>query len=204
MPVYNPLVPTGTVNLDVDYQNLQGNFEQANIVYGTNHYPLNNATPNQGFHNFVTTPAVVNSPPDGLPPATSATTLQFYAYQQYAALGLLHYSRGINNAVPTPLTNLNSAATPLIIAPGATTNILDFTGMSVVFCELFAGDAIAVAANRVLAVIYWMGTSATIINLNLAGSNITPQFAGNILQIKNNDVVAKNNVYWSLKVQRAQ
>ncbi len=57
MPVYNPLVPTGTVNLNVDYQNLQGNFEQANIVYGTDHYPFDNATAGeQGFHDKATFP----------------------------------------------------------------------------------------------------------------------------------------------------
>jgi len=203
MPVYNPLVPTGTVNLDVDYQNLQGNFEQANIVYGTNHYPLNNATPNQGFHNFVTTPAVVNSPPDGLPPATSATTLQFYAYQQYAALGLLHYSRGINNAVPTPLTNLNSGAAAVVIPDTMTTNILDFTGMSVVFCELFAAATIAPANNKALATILWTTGGVALINLNPGLNILAPQFAGNTLQLKNNSG-GPLSVFWSLKVQRAQ
>lgn len=44
------------MRLDIDYQNLQGNFEQANVVYGTDHYPFDNATSNQGFHNKATFP----------------------------------------------------------------------------------------------------------------------------------------------------
>lgn len=57
MPLYNPLIPTGTVKLSVDYQNLQGNFEQSNIVYGEDHYPFDNATVGeQGFHDKVTMP----------------------------------------------------------------------------------------------------------------------------------------------------
>lgn len=55
MPIYRPLIPTGFVDLDVDYQNVQDNFNQANVVYGTDHYPLDNATSGQqGFHKQVT------------------------------------------------------------------------------------------------------------------------------------------------------
>lgn len=39
MPVYQPTIPTGTVNLDVDYQNIQNNFSQLNIAYGGDHVP---------------------------------------------------------------------------------------------------------------------------------------------------------------------
>src|SRR5580698_774128 len=123
MPVYQPGIPTGTVNLDVDYLNLQGNFQQLNIVYGTDHYPFDNASPNQGFHNQVTTPAFVASPPPMVPtPPGTTTNPIFYAFQQYPALGVLQYSRGPNSAVPTTLTKLFSPATPISLAPAATTN----------------------------------------------------------------------------------
>lgn len=42
MPVYQPGIPTGTVNLDVDYQNLQDNFQQLDIAYGVDHVPFSN------------------------------------------------------------------------------------------------------------------------------------------------------------------
>jgi|SRR5579863_434939 len=50
MPTYNPLVPTGTVPLNVDYQNLQDNFNQANVVMGVDHLPFDNATAQKGYH----------------------------------------------------------------------------------------------------------------------------------------------------------
>src|SRR6185312_9486388 len=182
MPVYNPLVPTGAVNLDVDYQNLQGNFEQANIVYGTDHYPFDNATPNQGFHNLVTTPPIVNNPPDGLPPATAANP-KLYAYQQYPALGVLHYSRGPNNAVPTPVSYLTSASTPIVLGIGATTNVLDFTGFQRAMCIIYAMNDVAGANKSVTEqLVVWSQNSFS----SLGGAAaLRPIAAGNILQLRN-------------------
>ena len=37
MPVYKPGIPTGTVRLDVDYQNIQDNFQQLEVAYGVDH-----------------------------------------------------------------------------------------------------------------------------------------------------------------------
>lgn len=39
MPTYQPNIPTGSVPLDQDYLNLQGNFQQLNIAYGVDHVP---------------------------------------------------------------------------------------------------------------------------------------------------------------------
>src|SRR5271169_782369 len=44
MPTYQPNIPTGTVPLDQDYLNLQGNFQQINVAYGVDHVPLTNYT----------------------------------------------------------------------------------------------------------------------------------------------------------------
>lgn len=44
MPVFQPGVPTGLVDLDVDYQNLQDNFEQLNIAYGVDHVPFSDTS----------------------------------------------------------------------------------------------------------------------------------------------------------------
>ena len=203
MPVYQPGIPTGTVDLDVDYLNLQGNFQQANIVYSTDHYPFDNATPNQGFHNLVTTPPVVNNPPDGLPPATAANP-KFYAYQQYGALGVLQYSRGPTNVVPTPLTRLHSGSTPIALANTATTNVLDFTGMTLGFCNLYAGDTSS-ALIRLTSFVFWSGANLGIDNLNtpiVAG--LSAVSSGAILQVKNVSGGALNNIYWTLSIERIQ
>jgi hypothetical protein len=204
MPVYQPGIPTGTVNLNVDYLNLQGNFQQANIVYGTDHYPFDNATPNLGFHNTVTTPPVVNSPPTGLPPVTAANPI-FYAYQQYAALGVLQYSRGPDADAPTPLTHLNSASpiTPPI-APLDFVDVLDFTGLGLVFAVLYAGDSGIGGNSRLMAFIFWTGTAGFITNI-VGGASLAPSFAGNVLRIQNGSSVATASAaYWTLQLIRVQ
>lgn len=50
---YQPNIPTGTVNLDVDYQNLRGNFQQADTVFNSDHTLLSNATPQKGYHTSI-------------------------------------------------------------------------------------------------------------------------------------------------------
>lgn len=203
MPVYQPGIPTGVVPLDTDYLNLQGNFQQLNIVYGTDHYPFDNATPNQGFHNLVTTPPFVDSPPTGLPPVTT-TNPKFYAFQQFPTIGVLQYSRGPSNAVPTLLTKLYSPATAISLAPAATTNVVDFTGMAFAFCILTATDVVLPTTVRLFSYIIWDGT--TIIPNNLNASQLTVQQSGKILQLRNSTSppVALNNVYWNLEIIRAQ
>lgn len=202
MPVYQPNIPTGTVNLDVDYLNIQGNFQQANIVYGTDHYPLDNATPNQGYHNIITTPPVVNSPPDSLPPTTAAGICKFYGYEKYSAFGLLQWSRGPSNALPTPLTSLQGG--PLSLASGATSNIVDLAGMTRVMLILSGFSDSASSANKRpinTFVVFSQGTSN--ITTGTPG-NMTAVFTGTILGIKNNTLSTVNNYYWTINFLRIE
>lgn len=53
MPTYNPLVPTGTIPLNLDYKNLQANFEKLDTVYGTDHVPLTDTTNKSGYHKTI-------------------------------------------------------------------------------------------------------------------------------------------------------
>ena len=199
MPLYQPLIPTGLVDLDEDYQNIQGNFEQLNIVYGTDHYPFDNATPNQGFHNIVTTPAFVDNPATGLPPVTT-TNPKLYAFQQYAALGVLQYSRGPNSAVPTPLTSIHSSATPIVLTPATTTNVLDFTGFSFAMGTLSAFNAVG-AKRSITQPIFW---SANAFATFISQTGLVATSSGNILQILNNTGGTQSDVYWTLQLIRVQ
>lgn len=202
MPVYQPGIPTGTVNLDVDYLNLQGNFQQANIVYGTDHYPFDNATPNQGFHNLVTTPPVVNNPPDALPPATAAGILKLYAYQRYPAFGILQWSRGPSNAIPTPLTSLHGG--PVSIASLATANIIDLAGMTRVMLMLSGfNDAPTSAEKKPLNafVAFSQGTS------NVTAGGAGSMFAvmnGTVLGIRNATGTTAGSYYWTITFIRIE
>ena len=65
MSLYQPGIPTGTVDLDVDYQNLQNNFEQINTTYQVDHVPLTDNTSINGYHE----PIHFN------PPSTTATNM---------------------------------------------------------------------------------------------------------------------------------
>lgn len=53
MTTYQPNIPTGLVNLDVDYRNIQQNFSQLDTSFGINHFTYSNATANNGKHTFV-------------------------------------------------------------------------------------------------------------------------------------------------------
>lgn len=53
MSTYQPNIPTGTVNLDQDYLNIQSNFQQLETTYGVDHLPFSNGTAQKGYHKEV-------------------------------------------------------------------------------------------------------------------------------------------------------
>ncbi len=76
MPVYQPNIPTGIVNLSEDYQNIQGNFEQANIVFNVDHVPFSDVTAQKGYHtsiHFNPISTTTTNPPNNVPITQPAT-----------------------------------------------------------------------------------------------------------------------------------
>lgn len=49
---YQPGIPTGSVPLNIDYKNLQTNFQQLDTIFGIDHIPYSQL-PNQGYHTKV-------------------------------------------------------------------------------------------------------------------------------------------------------
>lgn len=49
-PLYDPLVPTGTLPLDQDYINLQRNFQAADTSFGVDHTNFSTDTEQNGYH----------------------------------------------------------------------------------------------------------------------------------------------------------
>lgn len=49
---YQPLIPTGTVQLDQDYQNIQGNFQAADTAFGVDH-TLFSVASQSGYHKAI-------------------------------------------------------------------------------------------------------------------------------------------------------
>lgn len=199
---YNPNIPQPTDILSDSQGDLLGNFQALDTSFGIDHYKFSDLTANNGFHNKVTTPVFVANPPTGLPPVTVANPV-FYGFQQTAPLGVLQYSRGPNNAVPTPVTMIQSSSTPIVLASGASTNVLDFTGITNAMFNLWAVNNGAPQGARLYFFGGWDGATFTAIGLGPIDSvNLTATNAGNTLRVTNTAGAPLNNVYWTLQFLR--
>lgn len=70
MPTYQPGIPTGTVPLNQDYQNVQGNFQVADTSFGKDHYAFSDSTSNNGYHkvaHLVAISTIASNPPNNFP-----------------------------------------------------------------------------------------------------------------------------------------
>jgi hypothetical protein len=176
-------------------------------VFGIDHYKFSDLTANKGFHNTVTQPLYVTNPPTGLPPITTTNPI-IYAFQDSGPAGVLQYSRGPTNAVPTPLTSLQSAATPLSITHGMSVNIFDFTGLARAFAFFSGSDTASLATvnlTRFSSFVIWTG-SVLRVGTMLATTfslDIQPIAVGNILTLQNS-AVANNyaSIFWTLNFLR--
>jgi len=75
MSSYQPGIPTGTVNLDVDYLNIQRNFQQLDTSFGVDHVTFSNQTAQNGYHksiHFNPVSTTATNPPNNYPPVTPA------------------------------------------------------------------------------------------------------------------------------------
>ncbi len=70
MSIYQPGIPTGIVNLDVDYQNIQDNFQQLDTSFGVDHVTFSNQTAQNGYHeeiHFNPFSTTTTNPPNNQP-----------------------------------------------------------------------------------------------------------------------------------------
>lgn len=70
MSAYQPGIPTGLVNLDVDYQNIQNNFQQLDTTFGVDHTTFSNQTAQNGYHtavHLIPVSTTATNPPDNQP-----------------------------------------------------------------------------------------------------------------------------------------
>lgn len=194
---FNPNIPQPNDDLSDSQKDILTNFNKANSSFGTNHYAFADLTTNNGKHNNVQTPLIVGS----AHPITPAAEPAFYGMQDSANVGVIQYSRGPLNAVPSPVTTLQSTAAALTLAPGAKTNVLDFTGLTRALCVIYAVDTTLPTTNNTAAFVTWTGVLFQI-SMFVTTSGLKVLSAGNILQIGNNGFVALNNVYWTMQLLR--
>lgn len=53
MSVYQPGIPTGTVPLNIDYQNIKNNFTQLDSSFDIDHVTFSNQSPQNGYHKSI-------------------------------------------------------------------------------------------------------------------------------------------------------
>jgi len=145
----------------------------------------------------VTTPDQTSDPTTGANPVLYA--------KDTSNAGVIQYSRGISNAVPTPITNLQSTAAAIELVAGLATNVLDFTGINRAIGRLSAFDTVAL--RYVSATIFWTGAVFSFIGTTTSGSTATFKLeitsSGNILQILNSSGSSTlSNLYWTLELER--
>lgn len=201
MASYNPAIPQSTDLLNVSQVDILNNFSSANTSFGIDHYAFDNGSANNGKHNTVTTPIIVGS----AHPATT-TDCKFYGMQDSANVGLIQYSRGPNSAAPSPLTKFQSTVAAIVLANNATTNVLDFTGLTRAFAMLYAmdtTDATNLGNTRMVASVFWSGAVLVIDNGVTQAPFLRAQVSGTTLRVLNNNSgVTFNNVYWTLDFER--
>lgn len=104
MSMYQPGIPTGTVELDVDYQNLQNNFQQLDTTYGHDHFKFSDGTANNGKHQFVTMPI------ENLPASSLKDFVLFNTNLIVSDPSQLFYTRD-NSGIAYPITGKNDPVT---------------------------------------------------------------------------------------------
>ena len=75
---YDPNVPTGVVPLNIDYQNLQNNFQALDTVFAVDHVTYSNATPQRGYHTSIHMNPVSSGGPV-VPPAATPNYGQIFS-----------------------------------------------------------------------------------------------------------------------------
>lgn len=217
MSLFIPTIPEPDDNLDFSQKQLLSNNAGLDTVFGIDHYNFSDASSNKGFHNEVTTPVFTAAPPTppytpSVTPPITTTNPILYAFQQTTPIGAIQFSRGPSNAVPSPLTRLNSTAAATVLNSVSTLNLLDFTGLNQAYVKVYAYNSLDMGGFQanIEATCFWSAAiPAFIINIVTDTSLTTPigftiQSSGNILQLKNTSGSNYLNVYWTIELIRVQ
>lgn len=204
MSSYNPNIPQPTDFLSDSQSAILNNFTQANTSFGIDHYSFADGTANNGKHNKVTTPLISGS----AHPATAANEPIFYAMQDNANLGVLQYSRGGNNAKPTPVTFVQSPVAATILNTTSTIPILDFTGLTDAIFNFYVANL--GGTNPMLAQYYCFYRSTPVFRIGeifndsgTVGNPIALTSTGSVLQLVNlSGSKTYSNIYWSIQFLR--
>ena len=206
--IFNPNVPNLTDTLNVSQPILRANNQELDSVYGADHYKFSDGTSNKGKHNKVTTPIYIENPPTNLPPATTTDPIM-YAFQvpsppTTSNIGPMHFSRGTNNAIPTPITKLQSLPADSTFTAGEIKDIVDLTGVNIAIGTLRSDaiDDILARGTQIHPFFYTPTKNKVRLLQNTAALPVTINLliASNKLQIQS--TIAQSNVYWTVEFSR--
>lgn len=193
--VYKNSIPQGTDKLSNSQQDILNNFAQLDTSFGIDHYDFSDTSGDTGKHKKITSPDQAGDI------VTAASEPSLYATDRAGTnLGVLQYSRGPSNAVPSPLTIIHSAVAGEVIGAGPTTvNIFDFAGIARALAR-FMVVGTTPAARSGEAAIFWDGTTL-LVKASNQGTAMTIGSSGTNLTLTNSDVPAVT-VHWSLQFLR--
>jgi len=177
-------IPQPGDRLKVSQGQLLGNNQQLDTSMGVDHYPFSNLTSDNGKHKYVTSIDQVTHP------STIANEPKFYGVSQISQLGVIQYSRGPSNAVPTPVTSIHSPG-----AVSAPATVFDFNGLTIATAMLYAFSGPTSGTYF----IWWDGTTLTSNQLT-SGASLSITTAGGQLIITTGGA----NIYWTLHFERLQ
>lgn len=200
MSLFLPLIPQPSDNLDFSQGQLLSNNQGLDTVFGIDHTLFSDATANKGFHNKVTTPKASSAP-------TTTTNPIFYAYQDSANVGVIQYSRGPGNVVPSPVTYLQSSATGITLAANTTLTIFSFTGLARSLAVLYMVDYETinlVASPGCGSFVVWDGTTVYSTDFAARGGSLQTFSSGSNLVIRNTSATNMTKIFWSLQFLRLQ
>lgn len=197
---YKNNIPQSTDFLSDSQLDLLNNFQQLDVSFGIDHYTYSNLTVDNGKHNKVTTPLILG----GVHPTTLAAEPKFYAMQDSVELGVLQYSRGPSDAVPSPVTYFQSPNTPISLLADTTEDVLDFANITNAMFSVYVSN---IQAGQLRNSVYYVQYSTT------NGFNISSVFqpaqanpfltsSGTVLQIKALPLTAATKAFYTVVFYR--
>jgi hypothetical protein len=211
---FTPNIPSTGQTLGQTRDPIRDNFTNYNNTISQDHIPPNSPSPftaGQGKHNQLTMPGYIANPVTGLPPVSTATESKYYAFQITAPLGLMQFSRTWDQvasaaAVPTPISGIQSTSAAITIATSATSNVLDFNGISTIAMGsiYFSYNLNSIQIIREYLITWTSAHGGTTVAVPDA-QDVVAEFNGNILRLRNtNSGFNATEVYWTLRLHRIQ
>ena len=189
--------PIATDFLSVSQPKLKTNTNDFDDAIGVDHVAASSASGNAGKHTIIQHVEEASIP-------STTDDLKTFTYEPLSALGPLLYNRKENDAIPTPLSCLQSGSAAITIAPSGTSNILDFSGMPYCYGLVFITADFSSATRFPLYNFFWDGSAGytslitpSVVNLIIA------EFSTSTLRLRNPvGSSTYSNLAWTVEFKR--